>query len=70
MIKEDINNSKELTELLETQGPIQAIFPSNSNLLLSYSPSEEATAELEDFGKGLGRRLHRSQYGPGGNQAK
>ena len=70
MAKEDISNSNELTELLETQGDTQALFPGNSNLLLSYGPSEDATAELEEFGRSLGRQLHRSQYGAGSHKAR
>lgn len=66
MTKEDIKNSAELAELLDTKDAAQATFPGNSNLLLSYEPSEEVMGELEDFGRSLGRSLHRSQYGSSG----
>ncbi len=59
MIKENINNSNELTELLESKGGIQAVFPCDSNLILAYNPSEDGVSEAEDFGKSLGRSLHR-----------
>lgn len=63
MKKEDIKNSRELSGLLEAQGNSQAICPTNTNLLLSYEPSEDVIDELEDFGNSLGRSLHCSKYG-------
>lgn len=63
MIKENIKNSNELQELLDTKDRTQVVFPGDSNLLLSYEPSPEVVGELEEFGRSLGRSLHRRQYG-------